>query len=354
MQIHYVFFIKRTIHFESVKRVLYYFNTVTTICVCTFLTVWRRLIGSLIFIGQCPQKWRIFDSSFVENDLQLRGSYESSPRCTLRAPLDPQTPTLKPNPQHLYKIHVFFHINSFHGKRSLDNHASLVRDEWVPTISQKIFTWVNGVPVTQQRIRKNWIIWRSKYFKSHLRREWHSSETSIQLCERRHNQPPNPNVLKPNLPKNLNPTPTFQMIFPGNKYAATLQLTATHYRFLLYPPRRDMVTATHCNTLQHYATLCNKLQHTTYYYNILQDETSSLQHTATHCKTLQHCNTLQHTATHCNTLQHANHFSSILQHEPCWALAPVFFFGLSILRLFIYVNIALILLFAVLRRKYKR
>ena len=40
-------------------------------------------------------------------------------------------------------------------------------------------------------------------------------------------------------------------------------------------------------SLQHTATHCNTLQHTAI----------TLQHTATHC------NTLQHTATHCNTLQ---------------------------------------------------
>jgi len=46
----------------------------------------------------------------------------------------------------------------------------------------------------------------------------------------------------------------------------------------------NIVTATHCHSLQHAATQ-----------PLILEKSMSLQHTATHC------NTLQHTATHCNT-----------------------------------------------------
>ena len=89
-----------------------------------------------------------------------------------------------------------------------------------------------------------------------------------------------------------------------NRYATTLQLTASHCITLQH-------SAPHCNTLHHTATNCNTPQH-------IATHGSKLQHTATHCNTLQHtakyCNTLQHTAPHCNTLHHTATNCNALQH----------------------------------------
>jgi len=99
-------------------------------------------------------------------------------------------------------------------------------------------------------------------------------------------------------------------------------------------------TATHCNTLQHgecrmysttcahrskcVAVCCSVLQCVAVCCSLLSDvfydmcAQEQVTHTATHCNTLQyaatHCNTLQHTATHCNTLQHTATHCNTLQH----------------------------------------
>ena len=63
-------------------------------------------------------------------------------------------------------------------------------------------------------------------------------------------------------------------------------------------------TATHCNTLEHTATPAT-------YYN-------TLQHVGTHCN---NCNILQHIATHCNTLQHtATHCRHTWRVERCCSI----------------------------------
>jgi len=122
-------------------------------------------------------------------------------------------------------------------------------------------------------------------------------------------------------------------------YCNTLQQAATHSStHSVTVPLFPCHTATHCNTLQLTATHCNTLQHTAVqFFNVYSNlvplpHRNRMYHVTTYCNTLQpaatHVGTgfwsaqwldyvlmygipltvvfciLQHTATHCNTLQH--------------------------------------------------
>jgi len=69
-------------------------------------------------------------------------------------------------------------------------------------------------------------------------------------------------------------------------------------------------TATHCNTLEHTATHCNTMQQEIPR-GISLKHYNTLQHTATHCTTLQH------TATRCNALKHIAK-KPLQRYQPAW------------------------------------
>ena len=83
------------------------------------------------------------------------------------------------------------------------------------------------------------------------------------------------------------------------RHSRTLQHTATHCNTLerTVSDSLAIIKTQRCSrTLQHTARRCNTLQHTA---------THCLRHAAiikTQRRSRTHCNTLQHTATHCNTL----------------------------------------------------
>jgi len=85
-------------------------------------------------------------------------------------------------------------------------------------------------------------------------------------------------------------------------------------------PQEKILESTHCNTLQHTATIhfnYNTLQQN--HVKILEStHCNTLQHTSTHCSTLpQHTST----ATHCNILQHACKNSRKSALYPCHVLS---------------------------------
>ena len=90
-----------------------------------------------------------------------------------------------------------------------------------------------------------------------------------------------------------------------NTHTAARNATLQHTHGATYcntiPCASPLITATHCNTLQHTATQYHTRHHELLPPSCQEFAAYLLQHAATHCNTATHGNTLQHTATHtCN------------------------------------------------------
>ena len=127
-------------------------------------TGWRRLIGSLIFMGHFPQKWPVFSGSFVENDLQLRGYYESSPSCS----------TLTSEHSLLYrallqKRPIIYHITirrmqipryfAIQIQMGFWFNLNLYRRVWISRCDGFRVWWISGVCIISGICHLGWLRW---------------------------------------------------------------------------------------------------------------------------------------------------------------------------------------------------